>query len=276
MDQEEINIEDGSGDKGFFTIIPNYILNHSTSNDQALYLQLKRLAGEKKDYCYPSYNYLIKNLGIGKKAIKKSFDYLIYHGWIENLGKRQIMTAGGQQWVNAYRIKDIWRLNMEHYKGGVERNPLNTKGGSKDTKGGLKDTKGGSEVAPKKNIRITTRTTRSAKPTARKDNKFSPEDYKQVISAYESCKGVKFQGNEYSPIQQDVKTMFLSGRKKEDIIRFMEWFREKSESGEKKYEWTTNWTIKTVKFKIAEFLSGKLGEVENDIEIPEYAKKWLK
>jgi hypothetical protein len=123
--EQKLLIEDNSGDKEFFTIIPNYILNHSTATDQALYLQLKRLAGDgKKNYCYPSYSYLIKKLCIGKKAIKKSLNYLIEHKWIESLGKRQIMTAGGQQWVNAYRINNLWQINSNYYKGGVERDPL--------------------------------------------------------------------------------------------------------------------------------------------------------
>ena len=149
--QQKLNIEDGSGDKDFFTIIPNYILNHSTANDQALYLQLKRLTGDRKDCCYPSFGYLREKLGIGKKALKKSLDYLIEHNWIENLGKRQIMTSGGYQWVSAYRIKDIWKLNTEHFKGGSKRDHL-AKGGSKDAKGGLKETKGGSVVSSKQEL----------------------------------------------------------------------------------------------------------------------------
>ena len=43
----QINIKDESGDRDCFTIIPNYIANHSTANDQALYFQMKRFAGDK-------------------------------------------------------------------------------------------------------------------------------------------------------------------------------------------------------------------------------------
>lgn len=121
---DKINIEDNSGDKDFFTIVPNYILNHSTAVDQALYLQLKRLSGDgKKNYCYPSFRYLQKHLHIGKKSLKKSLEYLIGHKWIENLGKRQMHTGGGMQWINAYKINDIWNLNAEHYRGGSESTP---------------------------------------------------------------------------------------------------------------------------------------------------------
>lgn len=146
--EENFKIKDDSGDKDCFTVIPNYIANHSTAIDQSLYFQLKRLSGDgKKDYCYPSFNYLIKQMGVGKKAIKKSLDYLISNKWIDNLGKKKIMTAGGPQWVNAYKINNIWALNNEYYKGGVKRDPLNTKGGSGVSKGGSKGTKGGLVVA---------------------------------------------------------------------------------------------------------------------------------
>lgn len=125
MKLNKISVEDNSGDKDFFTIIPNYILNHSTATDQALYSQLKRLAGDgKKDYCYPSFRYLKKQLKIGDEKIKKSLRYLTEHKWIDNLGKKRVMTRGGMQWVNAYKINNIWKLNADHYKGVLTVDPL--------------------------------------------------------------------------------------------------------------------------------------------------------
>lgn len=125
MTLDKITIEDSSGDKNFFTIVPNYILDHSTAIDQALYLQLKRLSGDgKKDYCYPSIRYLKRQLKTGEENIKKSFKHLTEHRWIDNLGKRKAMTAGGMQWVNAYKINNIWKLNAEHYKGVPNADPL--------------------------------------------------------------------------------------------------------------------------------------------------------
>lgn len=143
MTTTKLNIEDNSGDKDCFTIVPNYILNHSTAIDQALYLQMKRLTADGKKDCYPSTNYLAKQLHIGKKAIKKSLKYLIDHKWIDSSGKKRIMTAGGMQWVSTYKINNIWALNNEHYKGISERDPLDgvgsivSKGNPKDAKGGL-------------------------------------------------------------------------------------------------------------------------------------------
>ena len=63
--------KDKSGDKRYFTMIPNYIANHSSANDQALYFQMKRLAGDNET-CYASEKYFKDRLKIGSKALKKS------------------------------------------------------------------------------------------------------------------------------------------------------------------------------------------------------------
>ena len=54
--QQEMIIQDRSGDKKYFTIVPNFILNHSSANDQALYMQMKRLAGDNGT-CAVGYRY---------------------------------------------------------------------------------------------------------------------------------------------------------------------------------------------------------------------------
>lgn len=142
MEQKHLNIQDDSGDKDFFTIIPNYIANHSSAIDQSLYFQLKRLAGDgDKNCCYPSFRYLQKQMGVGVKTLRKSFKYLIEHKWIDNLGKKQIHTTGGLQWVNAYKINNIWTLNSQEYKGVSKRTTLG-KGVSESRQGVSKRTQG--------------------------------------------------------------------------------------------------------------------------------------
>ena len=108
-------VKDESGDRKYFTIIPNYILNHSTATAQALYMQLKRLAGEN-GLAYPSRDFLVNQLKISKPTLRKEFIYLLEKGWIEYVGEKEVMTAGGNQKVKAYRINDIWKLNCESYK----------------------------------------------------------------------------------------------------------------------------------------------------------------
>jgi hypothetical protein len=134
MEQRNLNIEDNSGDKKYFTIVPNFILNHSTAVDQAVYLQLKRLTDESnKMICYPSFRYLTKQLGIGVNSLRKSIKYLIEHRWIEDRGKQRIRTAGGYQFVQTYKVNDIWKLNMDYFQGVSNKEHLKNKGVSKTT-----------------------------------------------------------------------------------------------------------------------------------------------
>lgn len=116
--EQKILIEDNSGDRKYFTLVPNFILNHSSATDQAVYLQMKRLTDEtNKNICYPSFRYLKKQLRIGETTLKKSIKYLIEHKWIEDSGKKRIKTKGGYQWTQTYKINDIWKLNIEYYQG---------------------------------------------------------------------------------------------------------------------------------------------------------------
>jgi len=123
---DRIRVHDDSGDRKFFTIIPNYITNHSTANDQALYLQMKKHAGESGE-CYLSQRTLMEKLGIGDKALKKSFEYLLSHKWIEFSGYKNVNTSGGVQKIKSYRIVDIWKKNVEHYEGASKSVPLEVK-----------------------------------------------------------------------------------------------------------------------------------------------------
>jgi len=107
----QIKIQNDSGDKDFFTIIPNYIANHSTANDQSLYLQMKRYAGENGK-CFAAEKTLMKKMKIGKKAYNKSLNYLLDKGWISFIG----MTRGKTRPIKTYKINNIWKLNNDHYK----------------------------------------------------------------------------------------------------------------------------------------------------------------
>jgi len=124
--QQNLLVEDNSNDRMYFTIVPNFILNHSSATDQAVYLQMKRLTDDsKKNVCYPSFRYLTKQLKIGVGSLRKSIKYLVNHKWIEDVGKKRVRTKGGWQWVQAYKINDIWNLNMQYYKGVSNQTPPN-------------------------------------------------------------------------------------------------------------------------------------------------------
>jgi hypothetical protein len=125
-------------------MIPNYIRNHSTAIDQALYFNMKSYAGDNGT-CFVSKRNLASKMGIGRTALTKSIKYLIDHKWIAEVGFKTIKTSGGDQKVSVYRINDIWALNQAFYsQGGSETAPLS------DSKVGLKQQGGGSETATKK------------------------------------------------------------------------------------------------------------------------------
>lgn len=134
--EREIKIEDKSGDKNYFTIVPNYILNHSTATAQALYLQLKRLAGDR-GMAYSGRRYLMEKLRISKNTLRKEFEYLLEKGWIKYAGEKEVDTDGGKQKVKAYKIVDLWKINAEYYqKGGQNRTTLEQRGVKIDPQGG--------------------------------------------------------------------------------------------------------------------------------------------
>ena len=82
-------------------------------------------------------------------------------------------------------------------------------------------------------------------PKKRREVSFNQEDYNQVIRKYEEVKETKFEGKEYDPIMQAVKTMFLNGRTPEEIIATIEFLGDQDD-----YSWTINTVVK----KIAEIL----------------------
>lgn len=115
-ESDSIKIVDNSGDRNHFTIIPNFIINHSTAIAQSLYVHLKRLAGENQEgTAYPSQKYLAERLGVTRPTIRKELKYLIEHGWIEEIDPKDIMTDNGLRKVRQFKIVDLWKLNAEHY-----------------------------------------------------------------------------------------------------------------------------------------------------------------
>ena len=145
MAEENISIIDESGDHKYFTVIPNYILNHSTHWDREVYIQMKRIAGENGT-CYAGLTKLRKATGFSKERLNNSIKYLLEHKWITFLGKKEVGTRGGNQLTNEYKINDIWKMNVDFYqKGGSPDCPPINKGGSpNEAKGGRQITKGGS------------------------------------------------------------------------------------------------------------------------------------
>ena len=113
--KQRLLFQDDSGDRKYFTIIPNYILNHSTLYDREVYIQMKRIAGEDGS-CWTSRATLSKRCGISVRKLDSCIKYLIEHRWISLIGTRQVKTAGGFQEVNEYSIADLWKTNIDFYE----------------------------------------------------------------------------------------------------------------------------------------------------------------
>lgn len=146
-----MKIKDHSGDKKYFTIIPNYILNHSTLYDREVYIQMKRIAGENGT-CWCSKPKLAKQCGISKRKLDSSIKYLLDKGWIKKIGMKKVNTLGGKQDVNEYEIIDLWDKNNDYYhnKGGASDNPPSVKGGARTKPKGVHEiNKGGAPGAHK-------------------------------------------------------------------------------------------------------------------------------
>ncbi|MFZ5365409.1 MAG: helix-turn-helix domain-containing protein [Patescibacteria group bacterium] len=111
---DKIQIQDESGDRKYFTVIPNYVLNHSTIYDREVYIQMKRIAGESGEV-WMSQTKLAKQCGISKPRIIKALRYLCEHQWIEKVGKKKTSPVDSQG-TDVYKIVDLWDLNNNFYR----------------------------------------------------------------------------------------------------------------------------------------------------------------
>jgi CTP-dependent riboflavin kinase len=136
--QQKLNIEDGANDKKYFTIIPNYVIDTLDGWDFKLYAQMKRIAGEKET-CYMSLSNLKKKCQMSRDRALKSIKSLTDKKLIIKLGEKQIPTGGGYQYTSIYRMKDIWKMNIEHYDKGCPPDGLpEVKGCPPDGQGGVR------------------------------------------------------------------------------------------------------------------------------------------
>jgi len=110
MTKSIFEILDESNDKAYFTIIPNIILNHSTGDEQALYGQMKRFAGEKGK-CFASLETLAKKLNWGEFKVRSNIKKILTRKWIIKAGT----VRGKTRPVNAYKVVDLWKLNTNFY-----------------------------------------------------------------------------------------------------------------------------------------------------------------
>lgn len=114
---DDFEIQDESGDHKYFTIVPNYILNHSTMWDREVYIQMKRIAGDRGK-CWASRATLAKQCGMSVRRLDKCLKYLLEHDWIRKVGSRKVEGIGGLQPVCEYQMIDLWKKNIAFYEEG--------------------------------------------------------------------------------------------------------------------------------------------------------------
>lgn len=104
-------ITEETPDRNYFTIVPNYIVNHSTVYEQGIYLVMKRIAGENGN-CYASHQTIADKAGISRPTVSKTIQKLIKRNWIKETGTKVGKTLSTKQ----YQIVDLWELNNRFYK----------------------------------------------------------------------------------------------------------------------------------------------------------------
>lgn len=140
---ERLFVDDKSGDRKYFTMIPNIVIDCLKATEKALYLDMKRIAGEE-GVCWAGTRELARRLGTGREAVRRALASLLRRRWVEFIGERNLNTSGGRQPVKCYRILDIWRENLEHFEGGSIGAHPGGKVGMKRTGGGSIGAQGGS------------------------------------------------------------------------------------------------------------------------------------
>ena len=99
-----------SENKKYFTIVPNYVIEHSSAYELAVYTYLKRVAGEDGT-CWESAGNIGRKLNADPKTIRKYLKVLLKKNLIEKVG-----VKGKTKPTAEYKIIKIWELNTKHYQ----------------------------------------------------------------------------------------------------------------------------------------------------------------
>ena len=211
----------------------------------AIYVSLCRHVDNKTQKCFPAQETIAGELKITSRTVRKYLALFQKYHIVSISKERDIIT---KKWLNnVYTLldKDEWIKPEETISDGKPEETNSTK---------KPKARGTQRPNKETNIYINKTHLGLEKPTTpisikRKSKKFPKAWLNQICEAYQDLRGIELQGNEWLPVQQTIKTMFLSGRSVENIIGCMEWLAEGSE------EWMENWTIRTVKMKLPFYLA---------------------
>lgn len=218
-------------EKTYWVLIPPKVSADDRLNyaEKFLYGMVWGLSN-KYGYCDASNGYLAKRMGISSRTISRYLEKL------ENLNylSRYVIRDGESKKVKKRKITPLMtELSGPHDRIDMTPHDRNVPESIK-------------VLSIKEEYRVDKQPGES---NDRKKEKYPKEDYTLVIDKYQELKGIQLQGKEFQPIQQAIKTMFMSGRTPDQIIRVMEWFNNSDE------DWTDNWTINTVRMKLPEIIA---------------------
>jgi biotin operon repressor len=215
-------------EQNYFYIIPAKLAEEGNMTKAMLYGLISSLAN-KQGYCWASNEYLAKKLKRKDPTkISKYITQLKKDNWIDievNKEKGNIRKIWISMGGIGKKAKTSWQKSQDPYwQKSQESNISNS------------------------NIKEYPLETSSR---GRDELKFPKEAYNEIIKEYESLTGIKHSGDEYKPLLQTIKTMFKSGRTKEQIIKCMHFINNRPE------ECWANWNLNTIKNQLPRFLSGK-------------------
>ncbi len=216
----------------------------------AVYLSLCRHA-DKEQSCFPAEITIAEEHGIGERTVR--YKIALLRRW--NIIKVKRTRSQKGKWLhNTYFLldKSEWKKPQAKFASGSstgkreqnQRQPLPP------------------NVSPLKvshPIRL--------KQPKRKEITFKKEWYTPVLEEYQRLKEITLQGQEFEPIRQGIKTMFMSGRTPEQVIAAMR------DVARRDY---TEWTINTVKMKLPEILPKLCSSRQPNREQTELEKKLVK
>jgi len=211
----------------------------------AVYMSLCRHA-DKEQSCFPAEITIAKEHGIGERTVRGKIALL--KDWNIIRSKRTRSQKG--KWMhNTYFLLD---------KSEWKRPQAKSASGSST---GKKQQNHRQQLPPNDPHLKGSHTIRLKQPK-RKDMTFKKEWHDQVLKEYQQLKGITLQGEEFKPIRQAIKTMFMSGRTPEQVIAAM---RNVAKRG------YCEWTINTVKMKLPEILpkigsSSQVNREQNELE----------
>jgi hypothetical protein len=252
---KKIIVDDASGDRKYFTLVPHYVLNHSTIYDREVYIQMKRIAGEG-GLCYMSEVNLAKQCGISRDRLRKSIKYLIEHKWIESVDGDQPNKYNPHGFGSRkYKIVDIWQLNINHYSKDIPNLSLNAKSNTPNLSSDIQEpvVRHTERKTKKEEPRISVRATDVAEGEEGDNQIFNLEEYLEkmyrakdprmpIVALYWRKKNFKFDSvkSVRDALMRELRpAKVLVGRDARSIELTMDYLNSDNYPGDK-------WTLETV------------------------------